>query len=288
MESPGSNDSGNTRVELYDPLATSAVSGIYALETRNSRLTVHQNTSMSFSTSVDVSVKSGLPALYFAGYNGFSVRQVILGSEIAVSGNYVRITLKASSLADAFGTTLDNQGVCLSHVSIVERSGETVNGTTAPAEITFNGGQSGVTIAKGEVAVSDPTPFIINNTKSYLLIMDVAESAVVSAQTNANVKMPGRVLVEPATIPVNYAQKGSPAPGQVTAEDIISSVGNAERPTTSLQAGISRAHWSSPTIRPQLRGIQPARDCGRSRPQAILPHRPGLLSVSQMNYPRRK
>ena len=207
-EAPGLYDAANTRVELYSPLATSAVSGIYALETRNGRLTVHQNTSMSFSTSLDVSAKSGLPALYFTGCNGFSVRQVISGSEIAVSGNYVRISLKASNLADAFGSTLDNQGVCLSHVSIVERSGETVNGTTTPTEITFSGGRSGVTIARGEVAVSDPTPFVISSAKSYLLIMDVAKSPLVSAHTNTNVNMTGRILLEPAAIPVNYAQKG--------------------------------------------------------------------------------
>lgn len=93
---------------------------------------------------------------------GWSQRNILSAASIAASGNQCRITLVASTGGNM---TIDN-------AAIVERSGSTVNGVTTPTEILFSGG-SGVALTSGETAVSDWLSFNIDETKEYLIILDV-------------------------------------------------------------------------------------------------------------------
>ncbi|TXH10395.1 MAG: hypothetical protein E6R03_15475 [Hyphomicrobiaceae bacterium] len=95
----------------------------------------------------------------------YSFRTVIPAGSISTSGTTIRATLQASSSASV---TFDN-------VSIVERSGSTVNGTTAPTALLFSGGAS-VTVSAGSSVVSDALSYTLDETKDYLLICDIGSS----------------------------------------------------------------------------------------------------------------
>ena len=96
------------------------------------------------------------------GVENFSFRTVVPAASISTSGNTIRITLGGDGTNTAQFT----------NVSIVERSGSTVNGTTTPTELKFSGA-SGVTISGGVEATSDQLSFSIDETKDYLIICDV-------------------------------------------------------------------------------------------------------------------
>lgn len=95
----------------------------------------------------------------------YTFRSIIPAGSISTSGAYVRITLVAAAGAT---TKFDN-------VSIVERSGSTANGTTTPTEVLFSG-VSGCTITSGGSATSDWIAFAIDETKSYLVCLDVSST----------------------------------------------------------------------------------------------------------------
>ena len=98
-----------------------------------------------------------------AGYADWALRQAIPASAISTSGSTIRVTIKGNATVTA---KYDN-------ISIVERSPGTVNGVTTPTELKF-AGASGVTIAAGAEAVSDPLVFSIDETKPYFIHFDVA------------------------------------------------------------------------------------------------------------------
>ena len=97
--------------------------------------------------------------------NGYSLRQIILASDITNNANRIRVTLEGSS---AGGTDLDN-------VAIVERSGNTSHGTTIPTEIFF-GESSGVFIPEGGTVVSDWCDFKLRNDRDYLVVFDITNN----------------------------------------------------------------------------------------------------------------
>ena len=96
------------------------------------------------------------------GTAGVTYRQVLAAADISISGNQVRVTLEGGASSD---------GLYLDNVAIVEQDSG-ANGTTTPTEILFSG-TSGIEIAVGESEVSDWTTFTLDETKSYLLIMDI-------------------------------------------------------------------------------------------------------------------
>jgi hypothetical protein len=93
-----------------------------------------------------------------SGYAGRSSRQVVAGLG---DGNQIRVTLAASTA----------EAMTIKHVSVVERSGSTSNGTGTPVEIKF-GGASGASLAAGATLTSDWTNFTVESGKTYLVIVD--------------------------------------------------------------------------------------------------------------------
>lgn len=100
------------------------------------------------------------------GYQGFTERSVIgdyaTTCGLLLPGTKLKLKLQGASAATA---TLD-------HVSIVERSGATGDGTTTPTEVTFGGGGHGCVIPAGGFIISDEITFTIDPLKQYLVIQD--------------------------------------------------------------------------------------------------------------------
>ena len=88
-----------------------------------------------------------------------NLRQVIPAASISTSGTRCRIKLEANSGAL---TIFDG-------VSIGERSGTTGNFAAAPTQVTFNGGNTSVSILAGGTAVSDWIVLDIDESKDYLV-----------------------------------------------------------------------------------------------------------------------
>lgn len=104
---------------------------------------------------------------YVVTGQGYSVRNVAAAATITQSGTQVRVTFIAS---------LATGSMVVNHASIVERSGSTENGTTVPTELLFSG-VSGFTLTQGGSIVSDALSFTLDETKSYLLIIDTDTTA---------------------------------------------------------------------------------------------------------------
>ena len=116
--------------------------------------------SQTWVSSFSYTLADGSPS---AGYTDYALRQAIPASAISTSGSTIRVTIKGNA-------TVTSQ---YDNISIVERSPGTVNGVTTPTELKFSG-VSGVTIAAGAEAVSDPLVFSIDETKPYFIHFDVA------------------------------------------------------------------------------------------------------------------
>ncbi len=158
--------SGAASVTLSDVHANAAVTAAYGLSVDYNGLTVVSKTD-ALATTWSVSFAYNT-LLMLAGY---SIRQVIPAANISTSGDHIRITLRSTYLANPEFAA----GFATNHVSIVERSGATENGTTTPTEITFNNGESGCAVVGHYTEVtSDLIPFAIDETKDYLVIMDIA------------------------------------------------------------------------------------------------------------------
>lgn len=96
--------------------------------------------------------------------SGYSVRQIIPGGPIAVSGDQVRLTFNGPG----FGGGSD----IVAHVAIVPRSGSTADGTTTPTEVTFAGAH-GYTLLGNQQITSDWVTFPITPGTDYLVVADV-------------------------------------------------------------------------------------------------------------------
>ena len=95
------------------------------------------------------------------GYEYYrSARTVITG--LSLSGSRIKIKLNGAA------TTGD---ITIYHASIVERSGTTSNGTTAPTQLKFNG-NDGIVISSGSYIYTDEINYTIDSAKSYLLTID--------------------------------------------------------------------------------------------------------------------
>ncbi len=99
-----------------------------------------------------------------ASSTNFSFRSILSGSEISTSGAYCRVTLTARATGD--GMKLDN-------VSIGERSGSTASTVAAPVEFLFGGNSGTGIVPTGSSTTSDWLAFTIDETKDYVVIMDV-------------------------------------------------------------------------------------------------------------------
>ena len=101
-----------------------------------------------------------------AGAENYTFRMIIPAAQISTSGSRIRVTITGHSSSTS---EIDN-------VSIVERSGSSADGTTTPTELLFGGGGHGCTITAGNTAVSDWLTYSLDETKDYLISVDVAVS----------------------------------------------------------------------------------------------------------------
>jgi len=109
------------------------------------------------------------------GLKNDSLRNVIPSSDISSDGNAIRLTLHAS----------DFELCNVLRVSIVERDGSTANGVEIPTVITFNG-EEAFAIPDNDSIISDQIMFPINQTKDYLIIIDVAKTKDNSLRRNTS------------------------------------------------------------------------------------------------------
>jgi hypothetical protein len=108
-----------------------------------------------------------------------SYRIVVLGSEITYSGNQVRVKLQSGDIAGVGGMEITGVG-------IVERSGTSDDGTTTPTELTLSD-DSIITLRQGgQIAYTNWSDFTVDETKSYLIIVDVDEDCTYNSITRAN------------------------------------------------------------------------------------------------------
>jgi hypothetical protein len=98
---------------------------------------------------------------------GVSIRQVIKGSDIASSGEYIQVTIQTSN-SGSIGSFWNDSAVLMG-ASIVERNGTTGNGTTTPTQLL---GMSSGNFSPGTSRTSKLTKFTIDETKDYLISMD--------------------------------------------------------------------------------------------------------------------
>lgn len=100
---------------------------------------------------------------------GYTIRSIIAANTLSAGGEYIQLELRRPYEGTLF----------ITNVSIVERDGSTANGITIPTEITFNNGQSGVTLSStGDLSTfSDFVYFPFDRTKSYLIIYDISPSS---------------------------------------------------------------------------------------------------------------
>lgn len=92
---------------------------------------------------------------------GGTLRQVVAAASLSASGGYVRVTFKATA----------SENFHMDHCSIIESAGG-ADGAGAPVELLFSGA-SGFDISASASIVSDTLAFTLDETKSYLIIMDL-------------------------------------------------------------------------------------------------------------------
>ncbi|MEW6351615.1 MAG: hypothetical protein AB1646_21410 [Thermodesulfobacteriota bacterium] len=156
-----------------------------------------------------------------ASYTNQTLRLIVPASALGKSGTSVRVTFRAPSGA---ATTID-------HASIVERSGATANGTTTPTELLFSG-VSGTTIPANGTVTSDPLIYPIDETKDYLVPMDVGSSSgSIYQRTSGGWGFYYSQAVGDSwnvqNMPANYTNAGYQA--CVTSIEVMSSAKNTDR-----------------------------------------------------------
>jgi hypothetical protein len=166
----------NGSIALDSPHATAALTAAYGLSVGLNGLSVN----LGYQTGVTSWTKTVSGMTPLAGY---SVRVVVPGSELSTSGDHIQLIMKDCTEFPAHqaGTYPYWNNRIVKRVSIVERDGETANGTTTPTEVTFPGalgahlsGYSFNSQTPGWTATSDVIPFTVDTAKDYLVVLDVA------------------------------------------------------------------------------------------------------------------
>jgi len=169
---------GAAEVTLSATHANATVSAAYGLTVAATGLSIN----LGYQTGVTSWEKTLAGNTSLAGY---SIRIVVPGSEIASSGDHIKLRLKGPTVdyTDAYPTGFGAHPTRIKSVSIVERSGSTGNGTTTPTEVKFPSPNyspslgltvSGTTIgALNQEVESAATLFTVDETKDYLVTIDV-------------------------------------------------------------------------------------------------------------------
>lgn len=161
---------GTNGITLSADHASAAITAIYGITVNAAEVLTLARADDAPDTIFD---KSATLTGYWLVGNNTVIRFVIPAADTAAGAGYIKLTL-ASYASDVWQTVgyvpkQINGGCSISHVSIVERSGSTDDGTTTPTVVTFNNGAAGATIAKGGTITSDLIPFALDNAKDYLV-----------------------------------------------------------------------------------------------------------------------
>jgi len=100
----------------------------------------------------------------------YSIRQVIKAGTATLSGGKIRVTFAAGA----------SVGLICAHASIVERDGETDDGTTTPTEIVFDE-ESGFEIGAAQSITGDALVYDYDDTVDHLVILDCDTPSKVGA-----------------------------------------------------------------------------------------------------------
>jgi len=141
------------------------------------------------------------------GWANYTIRTIIPAEWLETAGTQVRVTVSGGG----------HEGLYADNISIVERDGETANGTTTPTEILFDT-RSGVKIHEAyQQERSDATNFNINPARDYLLITDVGGTAG-KAGTAYSINLGGLGYYY-KTAANSYDQQNLAGASSVTADD---------------------------------------------------------------------
>lgn len=107
------------------------------------------------------------PNVNAGSWSGLTTRQVIAAASFTRSGDHVRVTFVAPT---------DSTFVVLSAYIGLRRlvGGDSFDFETTPTELKFNNGASGFSLAAGGSIVSDATPFVLDETQTYLVSMYIS------------------------------------------------------------------------------------------------------------------
>lgn len=112
------------------------------------------------------------PAGNNGGWNGFTLRVRVNAAALANGGgSKVRVTLKAGSSA---GFTLD---AC--YIGAGASVGDNYDFESTPTQLTFNGGNAGVTVTTGNSIVSDEIPYTLDASKNVIVSMHFSATSAV-------------------------------------------------------------------------------------------------------------
>jgi hypothetical protein len=161
--SVGGDGADSQSVVLSQDHESANILAVYGLVRKDSELTVNYAPTSSLISSF-LKTLDGNP---FIAARCVSVRQVIRATDLVASGDYIDVTIETASGEST--NTQYNDSTILLGASIVERSGATGNGVTAPTPLAFSDG--GIW-APGTSRTTRLMKFSIDETKDYLIIMD--------------------------------------------------------------------------------------------------------------------
>jgi hypothetical protein len=184
-------------VELVATQLDDTVTAMYGMDVTVNGVGPHFN-----HEELTTTLQTGVTLFGATSWGDTSIRQIIPAEVLTTSCGYIQVTLLSATDAYSWGFTLR-------HCSIVERSGETANGTTTPTPITFEAGQSGVVVGKSASVVSDLIEFTLDETKDYLLILDIqSDTRSFQSQSYSGypviMQLPGGFF-QPRAVPSSHA-----------------------------------------------------------------------------------
>lgn len=109
-----------------------------------------------------------------SGWNGFTLRQLIGAAALSSSGTYVRIVLETVT-----GGSFTVDGVYIGEQASTGDAYDMKASAPAPTQLLFNGSAS--VTCNNSTVTTDPLPFAIDETKSYIVTMHFSNTSTVKA-----------------------------------------------------------------------------------------------------------
>jgi hypothetical protein len=162
----------NEEVTLTDTLTDQTVTAIYGLYIDSLGLRPEPG----YADALDT-VTHELLGTVTAGQ--ISYRIVFNAADITSSGDQVRVKLKSGDVAGQPGVEINN-------VAIVERSGSSDDGAATPTELTLSSTARAALRQGGQTAYTNWADFTLDETKDYLVIVDINTDVTYSGRTRDN------------------------------------------------------------------------------------------------------